>query len=442
MSAPETAPDSLTSAVALPVIGEFTLLSKLASGGMATVYVGRKSGVAGFERLVAIKCCHPHLRDNEEFVSMFLDEARLAAGIRHPNVVGTLDVNDGDPLYIVMEYIEGCSLSTMVRAAGRAKRGLPPGIAVRIMIDTLRGLHAAHMLRGGDGELLNVVHRDVSPQNILVGIDGGSRITDFGIALASVRSTHTQDGIIKGKFAYLAPEQIKGRNVNRQLDIFSAGTVLWEALTGQPLFKRRNDAATINAVMTEPIHAPSSVAGDLPAGLDDFVLHALNRDPAQRYESAAQFADVLEELNLPESSSRHVAAYLEDNFGTELARRQVEIRTAALDSAVRIALTNSTSTVPSSESGSGSQLLEPAIADRSGSKVREITPAAPPFGEGELEHRRTRAIFAAVMLLLVGSAVGLLLARSNTDASTPGPRELNAAPSHTNVSQTGHLPGE
>jgi eukaryotic-like serine/threonine-protein kinase len=165
---------SIRNTIAPLVLGDYTVLTKLASGGMATVYVGRRRGAAGFERLVAIKCCHPHLRDDEEFASMFLDEARLAASIRHSNVVGTLDVSDGELLYLVMEYIEGFSLGNLMRQAVHAGTPIPPGISVRIMIDALTGLHAAHELRDGGGQLMNLVHRDVSPQNVLVGVDGVS----------------------------------------------------------------------------------------------------------------------------------------------------------------------------------------------------------------------------------------------------------------------------
>src|SRR5262245_22163670 len=265
---------------------------------MATVYVARKTGVAGFERLVAIKCCHPHLRDDEEFVSMFLDEARLAASIRHPNVVATLDVSDGEYLYLVMEYIEGCSFGNLVRQASKAGKTMPPAIAVRVMIDTLIGLHAAHELKDSDGKPLGLVHRDVSPQNILIGFDGTSRITDFGIAFASARSTVTQEGRIKGKFSYLSPEQAKSLPITRRMDVFSAGIVLWEALTGRPLFRRNDDAATMSAVLSGVIPAPSSVNRALPPGLDSVVMKALQRNPDTRYQTTAEFAEALEALRI------------------------------------------------------------------------------------------------------------------------------------------------
>ncbi|HEX6276484.1 MAG TPA: serine/threonine-protein kinase, partial [Polyangiaceae bacterium] len=311
-----------------PTLGEYSLLAKLASGGMATVYIAMKTGVAGFERLVAIKCCHPHLRDDEEFVNMFLDEARLAASIRHPNVVATLDVSDGEYLYLVMEYIEGCSLGNLFKHAAKSGRAVPPAIAVRVMSDTLHGLHAAHELKDGDNNPLGLVHRDVSPQNILVGIDGVSRLTDFGIAFAQARATVTQEGRIKGKFSYLSPEQAKSQPVTRRMDVFSAGTVLWEALTGRPLFRRKDDASTMSAVLSGVIPQPSRVNRALPPGLDAVVMKALQRNPETRYQTAAEFADALENLVIEGTTMRAVGAYVESTFEAGLAERRALIRQA------------------------------------------------------------------------------------------------------------------
>ncbi|HEY2406074.1 MAG TPA: serine/threonine-protein kinase [Polyangiaceae bacterium] len=421
------APATTTSASAPATLGDYTLLTRLASGGMATVYVGRKSGVAGFERLVAIKCCHPHLRDNDEFSAMFLDEARLAASIRHPNVVGTLDVSDGELLYLVMEYIEGCSLGNLIRHAGRSDLQIPPGVALRVMIDTLQGLHAAHELRDSSGRFLNLVHRDVSPQNILLGLDGVSRITDFGIAFASARSTQTQDGLIKGKFSYIAPEQLTGHNITRRMDIFSAGSVLWEALTGRALFRRKDDAATIHAVVSAPIPTLSSVIPELPSELDVVLQRALDRNPDARYRTAADFADALERLALPGVTTRAVSSFVQSCFGRELAERREVIRSAP-DQGIN-ALRESQarpksaaeanglpSTNPSGESGSLPELQT--------SEIRELTPPG-----DDIEHRRMRGILAAAMLLLVGSALGLLMARSNGNAQAPAPAASAPTPS-------------
>jgi serine/threonine protein kinase len=409
-------------------LGDYAILMKLASGGMATVYVGRKRGVAGFERLVAIKCCHPHLRDDEEFSSMFLDEARLAASIRHPNVVGTLDVSDGELLYLVMEYVEGFSLGNLVRKAAKGNTRIPPGVAVQIMIDTLTGLHAAHELRDGDGQFLNLVHRDVSPQNILVGVHGVARITDFGIAFAAARSTVTQEGRIKGKFSYLSPEQAKGQSITRRMDIFSAGTVLWESLTGRTLFRRADDAATIVAVLNEPISPPSSIVPGLSPALDEVVLRALERDPEARYQTAADFAEALDRLELDGATSRAVAAYVATAFGAELKERRDRIKNAPEGnsllpgSGVRArnslpAAITGTPTPGSNPSASSAPLTAPP--EPSDVAATLVSRSA----DDEIEHRRMRGVLAAAMLLLVGSALGLLLARSG-----PEPAQAPASP--------------
>jgi eukaryotic-like serine/threonine-protein kinase len=406
-------------AVPPATLGEYSLLTKLASGGMATVYVAKKSGVAGFERLVAIKCCHPHLRDDDDFVSMFLDEARLAASIRHPNVVATLDVSDGEYLYLVMEYIEGCSFGNMLRYAGKVGKTLPPAISVRVMIDVLLGLHAAHELRDIHGNPLGLVHRDVSPQNILMGIDGVSRITDFGIAFASARSTVTQNGRIKGKFSYLSPEQAKAQPVTRRMDIFSAGTVLWEALTGRPLFRRNDEAATVSAVLSGAIAPPSSVNRAIPHALDAVVLKALQRDPDKRFQTAAAFAEALERIPIDGSTTRAVGTFVSTTFEKGLAERRELVRqapeqqrdvTRASHSRPKAALDSQTPTGPTQ-----------VTADQ----ITEVPPndSMVILSNEEIEHRRMRGILAAAMLLLVGSALGLLLGRApaETKSNTPNP---------------------
>ena len=225
MTHPAAAPEDLAAGESLPSLGGYELLHELAAGGMATVYLGRKRGVGGFERLVAIKCCHPHLRRDPAFVAMFLDEARLAARIHHPNVVATLDVSDEDALYFVMEYVEGTSLAEWIARLALLDQRIAPALLLRVIIDGLGGLHAAHELRDHDGKSFQLVHRDVSPQNILVGLDGGTRIADFGIAKAESRATRTRTGQVKGKTGYMPPEQILGEPLDRRADVYAAGVV-------------------------------------------------------------------------------------------------------------------------------------------------------------------------------------------------------------------------
>ena len=410
-------------------LGSYTLLTKLASGGMATVYVGNKYGVAGFERLVAIKCCHPHLRDDDEFVGMFLDEAKLAARIHHPNVVATLDVGCTDVLYLVMEYVEGDSLVALLRRAKRQGVLLPSPVAVRIMIDALTGLHAAHELCGPDGKLLNVVHRDVSPQNIVVGADGASRITDFGIAFAAARSTVTQAGRVKGKFSYMAPEQVRGQATTRRIDVYAAGIVLWEALTCRPLFRRKDDVATINAVLAAKVPPPSSLATKIPRDLDAIVLKALKANPDERYQSAAEFADALERLPILRATTREVASYVESALGPVLVERRTVIRDASeqaqqtfasdSESAVHVKQIRVTESEPMSSSIPPED-LDVDLEDQVGIET-PIVPLTTAAGvRSDIEHWRMRALLAALMLLLVGSALGLLMSRMSASPA-PGP---------------------
>jgi eukaryotic-like serine/threonine-protein kinase len=188
-------------------------------------------GIGGFQRLVAIKRMHPHIAQEEDFVSMFMDEARLTASIRHPNVVATLDIDQSNEgLFIVMEYIEGASLQRVHSDVRKRGERLPLSFIMRVIIDTLSGLHAAHDLAGNDGRPLGIVHRDVSPHNVLVGVDGISRITDFGVARAEERLSHTQDGKLKGKLSYMSPEQIGGIQVDRRADVYAVGVMFWELL--------------------------------------------------------------------------------------------------------------------------------------------------------------------------------------------------------------------
>jgi eukaryotic-like serine/threonine-protein kinase len=297
-------------------LGRYETLRAIASGGMATVYLGRAVGAGGFERLVALKMMHPHIAAEPEFVAMFLDEARLAARVRHPNVVATIDLVE-DPLFLVMEYIEGPSLHLLLRVCAKSKRPFSVGIALRIFLDVLAGLHAAHELNDASGEPLNLVHRDVSPQNVLVGVDGVSRITDFGVARAESRLTSTRGSTLKGKLGYMAPEQIRAEQVDRRSDLYAAGVVLWEMLTEQRLFKAENEGALISQILAGPPRGPRSVAPGVPLAVDKVCLRALRPRPDERYPTAAAFADALEQAvaqspGVALASSRAVAALIKE----------------------------------------------------------------------------------------------------------------------------------
>ncbi|MCB9667506.1 MAG: serine/threonine protein kinase [Myxococcales bacterium] len=278
-------------------LGRYDVLYLLASGGMGSVYVGRQSGMAGFERLVAIKTLHPHLAEEDQFVNMFLDEARLAARIRHPNVVATLDISESplDGYFLVMEYVEGENLAALLKRSVMSGSHLPVTIALRIVLDALQGLAAAHSLTERDGKRLNLVHRDVSPQNVLVGADGISRLTDFGIAKAEVNVSTTRHGQLKGKLSYMAPEQATHGRVEQRSDLFSMGIVLWEALTQKRLFRGKTNAETLHKVLISDAPSPSSVRKDL-APFDNVLKRALARAVEERFQTAQEMIEAIERV--------------------------------------------------------------------------------------------------------------------------------------------------
>jgi eukaryotic-like serine/threonine-protein kinase len=276
--------------------GRYRLGQPIASGGMATVYAAELVGPGGFARKVAIKRMHGHLAGDEEFLAMFMDEARVAACVHHPNVVATHEVvAEGDELFLVMEYIEGASLGQLVGRANKRGETVPLAIALAIGADMARGLHAAHTARGPDGEALEIVHRDVSPQNVLVGLDGRARITDFGVAKARSRLQITGDGVLKGKMSYMAPELLGGAAAARVTDVYAAGVVLWELCTGRRLFPVSGDAV-IGAVLEGAKAPPSRYAPAVPPALDAAVMRALTREPAARFPTAQALATALERV--------------------------------------------------------------------------------------------------------------------------------------------------
>jgi serine/threonine-protein kinase len=306
------------------VIGRYAIYGKIASGGMASVHFGRLIGGAGFSRTVAIKRLHPHLAEDPEILSTIIDEARLAARIHHPNVVATLDVvSTARDLLLVMEYIRGEALSRLLRAeAARGKRA-PIPIVAAIVVGALQGLDAAHEAKSDHGVPLGIVHRDVSPQNIVVGVDGLARVIDFGIAKAAGRLQETREGTVKGKMAYMAPEQLSGGAVTRATDVYAMGVVLWEALAGRRLFQADNDAALAILVINGPTQPPSSFAEGVPAALDSIAMRAL-APVSRRYATAREMAEAITAVIQP-ALSTEVGAWCLD-----VARESIEQRGQAL----------------------------------------------------------------------------------------------------------------
>ena len=306
-------------------IGRYALHGEIAAGGMAAVHIGRLLGPVGFARTVAIKRLHPPLAKDPEFVAMFLDEARLAARIRHPNVVSTLDIvaTEGE-LFVVMEYVQGESLARLMRVARTQKQAVPVPIVAGIMVGVLHGLHAAHEARDEQGEPLRIVHRDVSPHNVLVGIDGAAHVIDFGIAKARGRVQVTRDGQIKGKLSYMPPEQLLGQGLDHRADVFAASIVFWEALTGRRLFEGIDDGDIYARVLHGEVEPPSVHVPGLGGAIDSIVLRGLARDRTNRYPTAREMALAIEAV-MPLAPPSRVGAWVESLAGEALTERMEQI---------------------------------------------------------------------------------------------------------------------
>jgi serine/threonine protein kinase len=275
-------------------LGRYELLVELGVGGMATVWIAREASEMG-DRLVALKAMLPELARQPDFRTMFLEEGQIVRSIEHPNVVRVYEVGeDRGSLFMAMEWVRGDSLRTIIREA-RRRRPIPPEMAVRIIADTASGLHAAHELRGWDGELRNLVHCDVSPHNILVGTDGQSRLVDFGVANGTAHGDPDGDEKVKGKFGYMSPEQVNGERIDRRSDVFALGIVLFELTTGERLFRGETQAHTLNLVRQARIPNPRQLLPDYPEGLVPIVHKALARDRNQRFQTAEEMRLALEQ---------------------------------------------------------------------------------------------------------------------------------------------------
>ncbi|MFO0675410.1 MAG: protein kinase [Polyangiaceae bacterium] len=314
-----------SSAARSRVIGRYALFDEIASGGMASVHLGRLLGPVGFARTVAIKRLHPQFAKDPEFVSMFLDEARLAARIQHPNVVQTLDVvAEGGELFLVMDFVRGETFGKLIRASRAAGAIIPLPILSAIVAGALHGLHAAHEARDETGDPLGIVHRDVSPQNILVGTDGVARVLDFGVAKAAGRIQTTQEGQLKGKMAYMAPEQLRANEVTRRTDIYAASVVLWEGITGRRLFDGDNQAFIYGRVLEGDIEPPSRFA-KIPIGLEAVVMRGLAMAPQARHATARDMAIELERAVRP-APPNEVGEWVQSIASAALEKRAAVIR--------------------------------------------------------------------------------------------------------------------
>ncbi|MBK7402856.1 MAG: serine/threonine protein kinase [Myxococcales bacterium] len=306
-------------------IGRYLLFPPFAVGGVASVHLARMVGSVSFDRTCAIKRLHPHHAHDPEVVAMLLDEARLAARIRHPNVGTVLDVvAEGDELLVVMEYVHGLSLAELRRCEGAWPPPVP--VAVAIVEQLLRGLEAAHRTRDSHGDLLALVHRDVSPHNVLVGTDGLVRLVDFGVAQAERRSQVSHTGQVKGKLAYMAPEQLDAEPVDPRADVYAAGVVLWELLTGQRMFAGEDELAGHRRARQAAVVPPSGLRAGVPAAVDAVVARAAEAERDQRWPSAEAMAEALREVG-PLARIDEVAAWVSSSGATLLAQRQALLAT-------------------------------------------------------------------------------------------------------------------
>lgn len=374
---------------------------------MASVHLGRLLGPVGFSRTVAIKKLHAHFAKDEEFVSMFIDEARLAARVRHPNVVQTLDVvQTNDQLLLVMEYVHGAQLSVLTRLANKAGQRIPQPIVAAILAGMLRGLHAAHEAQDERGQPLNIVHRDVSPHNVMVGTDGIARVIDFGVAKAAGRLQHSNSGQLKGKIPYMAPEQVRGEAVSRRTDVFAAGVVLWECLLGKRLFVADNDAAIIGQVLSHEIDPPSRVDFAVPAAFDEVVMRALERSPAKRFQTARDMAKALEACG-PVAPPAEVSEWVEAIARDVLEKRQGLVSQVESSSAMPVLAATTARDVLTGVSESGIKVAPASTASTTESQVSSVAiamtnsrGAGPPVG-----------LIAGLLGVAAMAGAGFLIAR-------------------------------
>ncbi|HVU00414.1 MAG TPA: serine/threonine-protein kinase [Polyangiaceae bacterium] len=388
---------SLVESTAWETLDRYKLVARLGQGGMAEVFLAAQEVESFVHRPVVIKRLYQHLSDDENLVQMFLDEARLLCVLQHPNIVRTFEagVIDGR-CCIAMEYLEGQTLQAVLRRA-HEQGAMTPALAVEVAISVLKGLHYAHEAREDSGKSLEIVHRDVSPHNVFVTNKGQVKVLDFGIAKATTQLSHTRTGFIKGKVGYIAPEQAKGEVIDRRADVFSVGVLLWESLTGARLFKAESEAAALHLTLAGPISPPSTVNPAVPRELDDVVLRALARDPAERTPTAAALQRELERF-LATTGWDHGPGALGVLMRNVFATEMIEQRRL-----VAVLMARSDCTPPSrpSEPGSTSALVVAAS---------EQPTVRPPAMRGKTEDpARKRDARAVVGLGVFAFAIGWVL---------------------------------
>ena len=390
-------------------VGRYHVVGRLATGGMAEVLLGKMYGPSGFEQPVVLKRILPHLAAEPLFKSMFVQEARVAAHVRHPNVVRVYELMESEhELFLVMEYLEGETLSVLDRAARAAETSLPLGLAAFIVAEAAAGLHAAHEVTDLRGHPQHLVHRDVSPQNIFVTYGGEVKVIDFGIAKAADHVARTSFAGLKGKFTYMSPEQTRGEPLDQRSDIFSLGIVLYELTTGRRLFSRANPERTLRAVCEDPIPVPSELVPDYPAALEHVCMTALERDPERRYSSALEMRkDLLEALRYLHPSAapkEDLSSLMQGLFAQHIGEKNAMLRGARTEAAEALAPEPSAQPLsPRTEEPS----TVPQGAVRRDEEARSERP------------RKSRARFQIAVALVSCAALGALAYQLGHQATAP-----------------------
>ncbi|MEX1364412.1 MAG: serine/threonine-protein kinase, partial [Nannocystaceae bacterium] len=302
--------------------GPYLLLERISVGGMAEVYKAKEYGVEGFERTVAVKRILPHVAEDDEFIAMFKDEAKIAVQLNHGNIAQIYNLgNEHDSFYIALEYVAGRDLRTIFQRSQQQGQPMPVAQACYIIMKICEGLDYAHNKKDKYNRPLSIVHRDVSPPNILVSYEGEVKLIDFGVAKAAGRASRTQAGILKGKFGYMSPEQVRGMPLDRRSDVFSVGVVLFEILCGQRLFQAETDFATLEKVRAVDVPRPASINPNIPKALENIMFKALTREPEQRYQSAIELHDELQAFMFAQGlfySRKDLAAWMRENYAREI----------------------------------------------------------------------------------------------------------------------------
>lgn len=454
-------------------VGRYEFLVPVGQGGMAAVWLARLRGSRGFNKTVAVKTMLPTVSDEPQFEEMFLDEARIASRIRHPNVVEILDLGEQDEvLYLVMEWVDGEPLSS-VRWVAAKQQGIPIPIGVKIVAEACAGLHAAHELRDEFGESVGLVHRDISPQNILIGYDGVVKLVDFGVAKAAGRTAqNTTVGEVKGKPPYMSPEQALGMFVDRRTDVFALGIVLYQLTTGKHPLRGETDVVTLqNIISDRPITPPSAVAKDLPWELEAVIMRALERDPERRYQTASAMGAALDDLflgPLPRVRTDDVGKFVQQLLGDRGEERRAELRAAIrlADERAFGAQTVRRPTVGRASATSATELTRPELPSLSADAGSELTAVtggqrgSSDFTPLPRFRQRSWVPWLAPAVVVLGVAVFLLVGQprslpvaataasgapkpsDETTSTEPASEHRPAIEPRAAQSQRGGLPGE